>query len=226
MSGLSHFAIQTQPWIFKTQSKFNPSPKLLWNLKLQVQIKSKKLTKYSFSLTKLHNYFPSTQFKTSPDPKFWSILQSGSNPKSTKFAIDRIQSNPSPVQCSSLAWPSNKNRLGQGGPWLRAWRATLRFEEKFQGAKRGIPIRLGDWFAVSADLMYAVVATSLVALRWLCDSPWTGCAWRITPSVYLGTTINKQQIMPQKTNHIRTAFILFPGHLKQPYGFLVRCPDK
>jgi len=36
--------------------------------------------------------------------------------------------------------------------------------------------------------------------------------------------MNKQKIMPQKTNHIRTAFILFPGHLKQPYGFIVRCP--
>jgi len=47
----------------------------------------------------------------------------------------------------------------------------------------------------------------------------------VSVSVYLGTTINKHQIMPQKTNHIRTAFILFPGHLKQPYGFLVRCPD-
>ena len=45
-------------------------------------------------------------------------------------------------------------------------------------------------------------------------------------SVYLGTTINKQQIMPQKTNRIRTAFVLFSGHLKQLYGFLVRCPDK
>ena len=32
--------------------------------------------------------------------------------------------------------------------------------------------------------------------------------------------------MPQKTNHIRKAFVLFPGHLKQPYGYLVRCPDK
>jgi len=32
--------------------------------------------------------------------------------------------------------------------------------------------------------------------------------------------------MPQKTNYIRTAFILFPGHLKQTHGFLVRCPDK
>jgi len=25
------------------------------------------------------------------------------------------------------------------------------------------------------------VANSLVVLRWLCDSPWMGCAWRITP---------------------------------------------
>jgi len=47
-----------------------------------------------------------------------------------------------------------------------------------------------------------------------------------TLSVYLGTSINKHQIMPQKTNHVRTAFILFPGHPKQPYSFLVRCPDE
>ena len=45
-------------------------------------------------------------------------------------------------------------------------------------------------------------------------------------SAYLGTTINKHQIMLQKTNRIRTAFILFPRHLKQPYGFLVRCPER
>jgi len=50
----------------------------------------------------------------------------------------------------------------------------------------------------------------------------------VSVSVYLGTTMNKHQIMPQKTNHIRTVFILFlfPGHLKLPYGFLVRCPDE
>jgi len=36
----------------------------------------------------------------------------------------------------------------------------------------------------------------------------------VSVSVYLRTTINKHQIMQQKTNHIRTAFILFPGHLK------------
>jgi len=33
-------------------------------------------------------------------------------------------------------------------------------------------------------------------------------------SVYLGTTTNKHPIMPQKTSHITTVFILFPGHLK------------
>jgi len=27
----------------------------------------------------------------------------------------------------------------------------------------------------------SVVATSPVALRWLCDSPRTGCGWRLTP---------------------------------------------
>jgi len=32
--------------------------------------------------------------------------------------------------------------------------------------------------------------------------------------------------MPQKTSHIRTAFILFPGHLKSPYSFLVKWPDE
>jgi len=48
----------------------------------------------------------------------------------------------------------------------------------------------------------------------------------LSVSVYLATTANNQQIMPQKTNHIRTAFNLCPGHLKQPYGFLVRYSDK
>jgi len=32
--------------------------------------------------------------------------------------------------------------------------------------------------------------------------------------------------MPRKTNHIGTAFILFPGQQKLPYGFLVRSPDE
>jgi len=33
---------------------------------------------------------------------------------------------------------------------------------------------------VSSNVQH-IVATSPVVLRWLCDSPWTGCAWRITP---------------------------------------------
>jgi len=37
---------------------------------------------------------------------------------------------------------------------------------------------------------------------------WPGAQMTISVSVYLVTNINKQQIMPQKTNHIRTAFIL------------------
>jgi len=32
-----------------------------------------------------------------------------------------------------------------------------------------------------AHCIIRIVATSPVALRWLCDSPRTGCAWRITP---------------------------------------------
>jgi len=28
-------------------------------------------------------------------------------------------------------------------------------------------------------ILHNIVATSPVALRWLCDSPRTGCAWRI-----------------------------------------------
>ena len=39
-------------------------------------------------------------------------------------------------------------------------------------------------------------------------------SYSVSVSVYLGTTIHKHQITPQKTNHIRTVFILFPGHLK------------
>jgi len=38
-------------------------------------------------------------------------------------------------------------------------------------------------------------------------------------------TKKNPQIMPQKKQKT-TGFILFPGHLKQPYGFPVRCPDE
>jgi len=51
MSGLSYFAIHIQSGILKTQSKSNHSPKLCYKFKVQLQIKSKKLTKYSFPTT-------------------------------------------------------------------------------------------------------------------------------------------------------------------------------
>ena len=38
------------------------------------------------------------------------------------------------------------------------------------------------------------VATSPVVLRWLCDSPRTGCAWRTTPYIYVARTDNNRVI--------------------------------
>jgi len=48
--------------------------------KIQVQMKSKKLRKYSFSTTKMPQFFPFIQSKSSPDSKFVNQF------------IDRIQS--------------------------------------------------------------------------------------------------------------------------------------
>jgi len=98
MSGLSYFTIQIQFWIFKIQSKSNHGPKSLNNIKIQVQIQSRKLTKYRFLTTKIMQFFSNPVLILN----LRSYLQSGSNPNSTKFIIVRIQSNPSPVQCSSL----------------------------------------------------------------------------------------------------------------------------
>ena len=42
------------------------------------------------------------------------------------------------------------------------------------------------------------VATSPVVLRWLCDSPRTGCAWRTTPYIYVARTSNNRVIMAWK----------------------------
>ena len=42
--------------------------------------------------------------------------------------------------------------------------------------------------------MFAV-ATSPVALRWLCDSPRMGCAWRTTPYIHVARTNNNRVIM-------------------------------
>jgi len=51
----------------------------------------------AFSPEKCSISFPLTQSKCGPDPNFWSDLQPGSNPNSTKFAMGRIRSNPCPV---------------------------------------------------------------------------------------------------------------------------------
>ena len=40
-----------------------------------------------------------------------------------------------------------------------------------------------------------VVATSPVPLRWLCDSPRMGCAWRTTPYIYVAWTSNNRVII-------------------------------
>ena len=42
-----------------------------------------------------------------------------------------------------------------------------------------------------ATLM-TTVTTSPVVLHWLCDSPWTGCAWKTTPYIHVArTSINR-----------------------------------
>jgi len=102
MSGLSHFAIQIQSWFVKTKSKSKHGPKFFSNVKSKSKFTPKILKNAAFSQQKCRISFPLTQSKSGPDPKFWSDLQSESNTNSTKFAIVRIQSNPSPAQCSSL----------------------------------------------------------------------------------------------------------------------------
>ena len=48
------------------------------------------------------------------------------------------------------------------------------------------------------QIITGIVATSPVALRWLCDSPRTGCAWRTTPYIYVARTSNKRVIVAWK----------------------------
>jgi len=51
--------------------------------------------------------------------------------------------------------------------------------------------RLKQWNLLQSG----VVATSPVVLRWMCDSPRTGCAWRTTPFIYVARTSNNRVIM-------------------------------
>ena len=73
-------------------------------------------SKWIQKIEKMHNknapfFFPLTQFKSCPDPKFWSALHSGSNPNSTKFAIVRIQSSPSLLRTHPCTPQSSENLI-------------------------------------------------------------------------------------------------------------------
>jgi len=66
--------------------------------------------------------------------------------------------------------------LDQGGPRLRALRATLRFEEKFAGRKEKNSIAIEDLFAVLMGLNFAARLTQVLILGqfsnflFFCDS--------------------------------------------------------
>jgi len=84
----------------------DPDPVLIFENSVHVQTQSKFLFKCKVEVqmkclctTKMWDFFPLTQSKSGPVPEFLRDLYSGSNPNSTKFAIVRIQSNPSLVQC-------------------------------------------------------------------------------------------------------------------------------
>jgi len=102
MSVLSYFAIQIQSWFFRTQSKSKI---------FQVQMKSGTLEKCSLFTTKIPHFFPLTQSKSCPDPKFWSALHSGFNPNSTKFAIVRIHPSPSLLRTHTCTLQSSENLI-------------------------------------------------------------------------------------------------------------------
>jgi len=107
MSGLSYFAVQIQSCIFKTQSKSNHSPKKFKKFQIQVQIKSKKLTKYKFlmkKIKKLKNSFPLTQFKSGYDPKFMKhfTVRVQSKINKSRHSPDPVRSKSSPMLISDL----------------------------------------------------------------------------------------------------------------------------
>ena len=54
------------------------------------------------------------------------------------------------------------------------------------------------------------VATSLVALRWLCDSPWTGCARR-TKNMYVARTSNNRVIPMEWSWWVTSNYACEPG---------------
>jgi len=109
MSGLPHFAIQVRSWFIKSQPKSKHSPKFFSNVMSKSKWSSNKLKNTAISQQKCRIPFPLTLSKSGPVPKLWRDSRSESNLNVTKFAIVRIQSNPNPVQWSSL--PRNISQL-------------------------------------------------------------------------------------------------------------------
>jgi len=98
--------------ILKNSVQVQPQSEKYFKCKVQVQMKSKKFEKCILFTKKCCTSFALTRYKSVLTLKFWSDLQSGSNPNSAKFAIYRIQSNLSPVQCSFLkhTWSVKRQR--------------------------------------------------------------------------------------------------------------------
>ena len=117
-----------------------------------------------------------------PHSNLGRVLQSGSNPFSTEFPIIRVQSNPSPVQCSSLqrTWRFPCSRWS-GLCALRCIALKTCFLEKcgtgYQNVKRGN--HEGYW----VDLMQSEISIASVAffqLLWFFYY-WKNAKWHLTP---------------------------------------------
>ena len=92
----------SSPDFFKLSPSPNTVQKFSWNVKSMSKFSPKYSKNSAFSQQKCHISFSLTKSNSGPDLKFWRVSQSGSYPNSAKFAAVRIQSNPSPVQWSSL----------------------------------------------------------------------------------------------------------------------------
>ena len=57
-------------------------------------------------------------------------------------------------------------------------------------------------------------------LHWLCDSPRMGCAWRITPYIYVARTRNKRVIVAWKICRYQLVndWTKWPAHAKSDHG--------
>ena len=99
-------------------SKLIPSSSKIqnfWKLKVKVQIRSKKLTKYSFLTTNITQFFSSNSVQFRLWSKFMKQFTVRSNPDSTKFGVFRIQPSPN-IQCSLFMRNAQPNDIGMSLP--------------------------------------------------------------------------------------------------------------